>query len=85
LLRTGDRVRIDLRKGAANVLISAEELEVRRAALSAAGGFQYPVSQTPWQELQRRVVGPLGTGAIIEGAEKYQKIDQTYGIPRDNH
>jgi dihydroxy-acid dehydratase len=35
--------------------------------------------------LQRRVVGPLATGAIIEGAEKYQKIDQTFGIPRDNH
>jgi dihydroxy-acid dehydratase len=85
LLRTGDRVRVDLRQGAANVLISAEELEARRTALSQAGGYQYPVSQTPWQELQRRVVGPLGTGAIIEGAEKYQKIDQTFGIPRDNH
>jgi dihydroxy-acid dehydratase len=85
VLRTGDRVRIDLRKGSANVLISAAELDSRRAALSAAGGYKYPVSQTPWQELQRRVVGPLSTGAIIEGAEKYQKIDQTFGIPRDNH
>jgi dihydroxy-acid dehydratase len=85
VLRTGDRVRIDLRKGTANVLLSAAELDARRAALSAAGGYTYPVSQTPWQELQRRVVGPLGTGAIIEGAEKYQKIDQTFGIPRDNH
>jgi len=85
VLRTGDRVRIDLRKGSANVLLSAAELDARHAALSAAGGYKYPVSQTPWQELQRRVVGPLSTGAIIEGAEKYQKIDQTFGIPRDNH
>jgi dihydroxy-acid dehydratase len=85
LLRTGDRVRIDLRHGTADMLISAAELEARRTALSAAGGYPYPASQTPWQELQRRVVGPLGTGAIIEGAEKYQKIDRTFGIPRDNH
>jgi dihydroxy-acid dehydratase len=85
LLRTGDRVRIDLRKGTTNVLLSNEELAARRQALSAAGGFQYPVSQTPWQELQRGVVGSLGTGAILEGAEKYQKIDATFGVPRDNH
>jgi hypothetical protein len=50
-----------------------------------AGGYQYPVSQTPWQEPQRGLVGPLATGAILEGAEKYQKIDRTFGIPRDNH
>jgi dihydroxy-acid dehydratase len=85
LLRTGDRVRFDLRKGTANALISPEEFEVRRKALNAAGGYQYPVSQTPWQELQRGLVGPLATGAILEGAEKYQKIDRTFGIPRDNH
>jgi dihydroxy-acid dehydratase len=85
LLRTGDRVRIDLRKGTANVLVSNEEWMVRRKALSAAGGYQYPASQTPWQELQRRVIGSLGTGAILEGAEKYRKIDETFGVPRDNH
>ncbi|MDB6103487.1 MAG: dihydroxy-acid dehydratase [Gammaproteobacteria bacterium] len=85
LLRTGDRVRIDLRMGATNVLVSNEELAARRNALSAAGGYSYPVSQTPWQELQRGVVGSLATGAILEGAEKYQKIDETFGVPRDNH
>jgi dihydroxy-acid dehydratase len=67
------------------VLISTQELELRRKALEAAGGYKYPLSQTPWQEIQRRVVGSLGTGAILEGAEKYQKIDQTFGVPRDNH
>jgi dihydroxy-acid dehydratase len=85
LLRTGDRVRIDLRQGTTNVLVSDEELETRRKGLRAAGGFPYPASQTPWQELQRRVVGSLGTGAILEGMEKYQKIDETFGVPRDNH
>jgi dihydroxy-acid dehydratase len=85
LLGTGDRVRIDLRKGTANVLVSDEELEARRKALTAAGGYKYPVSQTPWQELQRGLVGSLGTGAILEGTENYQKIDRTFGVPRDNH
>lgn len=85
LLRTGDRVRIDLRRGAANVLISVAELAARRAELEKQGGYSYPASQTPWQEIQRGMVGQLGSGAILEGAEKYQHIDQRFGIPRDNH
>ena len=85
LLKSGDRVRIDLRKGTANVLLPEAELSARRAALAAAGGYQYPASQTPWQEMQRAVVGQLETGAVLEPAVKYQKIAQTMGIPRDNH
>jgi xylonate dehydratase len=85
VLRTGDRVRIDLAKGTADVLISDAELTARREALSAAGGFQFARSQTPWQEIQRSLVGQLGTGAILEGAEKFQQIDRTFGVPRDNH
>ena len=85
LIRTGDRVRIDLRNATANVLVSDEELAERRAALEAAGGFPYPASQTPWQEIQRSVVGQMSSGAILEGAEKYQRIAQTMGLPRDNH
>ncbi len=85
LIRTGDRVRIDLGKGSANVLISDDELAMRRAALTEAGGYAYPRSQTPWQEIQRATVGQMETGAILEGAEKYQRIAQTMGLPRDNH
>ncbi|RMB37460.1 dihydroxy-acid dehydratase [Sphingomonas sp. PP-F2F-G114-C0414] len=85
LIRTGDRVRIDLGKGTADVLISADELAERRRTLTAAGGYAYPGSQTPWQEIQRATVGQLQTGAILEGAEKYQRIAQTMGLPRDNH
>ncbi|WP_225206471.1 IlvD/Edd family dehydratase [Novosphingobium huizhouense] len=85
LLQTGDRVRLDLRKGRVDVLISDAELAERRAALEAAGGYAYPASQTPWQEIQRSVVGQLNTGAILEGADKYQRIAQTMGLPRDNH
>ena len=85
LIQTGDRVRIDLNKGSANILISDEELAERRKTLAAAGGYKYPASQTPWQEIQRSVVGQMSSGAILEGAEKYQRIAQTQGLPRDNH
>ena len=85
LLRTGDRVRIDLRRRSVDVLLSEAELAERRRALEAAGGFKFPASQTPWQEIQRRLVGQMDTGAILEGAEKYQQLVQTAGLPRDNH
>ena len=85
LLRTGDRVRIDLGKGRADVLLSDEELAARRQELEVAGGYQYPASQTPWQAIQRSVVGQMSTGAILEGAESFQQIAQTQGLPRDNH
>jgi dihydroxy-acid dehydratase len=85
LLRTGDRVRIDLRGGSADMLISDAELAARRRALEEKGGYPVPASQTPWQEIQRGLVGQLDSGAILEGAEKYQRIAQTAGLPRDNH
>ena len=85
LIRTGDRVRIDLGRGTADVLISDEELERRRSELTAAGGYAYPASQTPWQAIQRSMVGQLETGAILEGAEAFQRLAQTAGLPRDNH
>jgi dihydroxy-acid dehydratase len=85
LLRTGDRVRIDLRRGTADVLIGDEELASRRHALEEAGGYPCPASQTPWQEIQRAYVGQLSSGAILEGAESYQRVAQTRGLPRDSH
>jgi dihydroxy-acid dehydratase len=85
ILRTGDRVRIDLNKGTADILISDEEIAGRREALEKDGGYKYPKSQTPWQEIQRGLVSQLGDGAVLEPAVKYQKIAQTEGLPRDNH
>ncbi len=85
LLKTGDQVRVDLLKNTVNVLISDAELETRRAALEAAGGYQYPASQTPWQAIQRRTVGQMDTGACLEDAIEFQHIAQTKGLPRDNH
>jgi dihydroxy-acid dehydratase len=85
LVRNGDRIRIDLRKCRADVLVSAEELAKRREELQAAGGYAYPASQTPWQEIQRRSIGQLDTGAVLEEAVKYQRLAQTQGVPRHNH
>lgn len=85
LLKTGDKVRIDLGKGTADMLISEEELGERRRALEAAGGFPYPDHQSPWQEIQRGLVGQMETGACLDMATAYQRIAQTKGLPRDNH
>jgi dihydroxy-acid dehydratase len=84
VLETGDRVRVDLRKCECNVLLPAGEMETRHRALEAAGGYPHPASQTPWQELQRAVVGQLETGAVLEPAVKYQRI-ASKGVPRHNH
>jgi len=85
LLRNGDLVRVDLRKRRVDMLVDDAELARRRADLEAQGGYRYPASQTPWQELQRAVTGQMDTGAILEGAEKYQRIAQIKGVPRDSH
>jgi dihydroxy-acid dehydratase len=85
LLKTGDRVRIDLNKGAANILISDAELSERRAELNRHGGYRYPASQTPWQEIQRDLVGQLADGMVLNPAVKYQRVAETSGVPRDNH
>jgi dihydroxy-acid dehydratase len=85
LLRTGDRVRIDLKRGTCDVLIDDAELAARRSELEASGGYDYPPSQTPWQEIQRALTGQLASGAILEGSEKYQRVAQVFGVPRHNH
>jgi dihydroxy-acid dehydratase len=85
VLRTGDRIRVDMHKGAVNVLLSDVELQNRRQELDAAGGYAYPESQTPWQEMQRGVVGQIETGSVLETALKYQRIARTKGVPRHNH
>jgi dihydroxy-acid dehydratase len=84
LLRTGDRVRIDLNNGTVDMLVPPAELAQRRAALKQEGGYDYPASQTPWQEIQRAMVDQLSGGMVLVPAVKYQRVAQTY-VPRDNH
>jgi dihydroxy-acid dehydratase len=88
LLRTGDRVRVDLNTGEVNMIVSAEELAHRRSEIDdalAAGALPYvPESQTPWQEIQRSLVGQLDEGMVLEPAVKYRDVARHHQ-PRDNH
>nr|MBA3447582.1 dihydroxy-acid dehydratase [Pseudaminobacter sp.] len=85
LLKSGDRVRIDLNKGSANILVADEEIARRRKELEGNGGYAYPDHQTPWQEIQRGMVDQLSEGMVLKPAVKYQRVAQTKGVPRDNH
>jgi dihydroxy-acid dehydratase len=85
LLKTGDKIRVDLRQRSVNVLVSDEEWARRRAELEAQGGYKYPASQTPWQEIQRGMTDQLAGGMALKPALKYQRVAQTKGVPRNNH
>ncbi len=85
VLRTGDRVRIDLPQRRVDVLVDDEELRARIRDLAAEGGFPVPASQTPWQEIQRALVDQLSEGMVLKPAVAYQRIARSMGVPRDNH
>ncbi|HTT37798.1 MAG TPA: IlvD/Edd family dehydratase [Burkholderiales bacterium] len=85
ILKTGDRVRIDLNKRTADILISKAEYARRQAALKRRGGYKIPEFQTPWQEIQRGMVDELSRGMVLKPAVNYQRIAETKGVPRDNH
>lgn len=84
LVRTGDRIRIDLGKRSTDMLVAPEEIERRRAELAGTPDY-VPAAQTPWQEIHRNITGQFDGGAVIELAVKYQRIAQTQGLPRDSH
>jgi dihydroxy-acid dehydratase len=81
ILRTGDRIRVDLNQARVDVLISDDEIAKRRAALPP------PIfeNQTPWQEIYRSTVGQLDTGGCMELAVKYHDLVHEKGLPRDSH
>jgi dihydroxy-acid dehydratase len=80
LLRTDDRIRIDLNKRRADILISDEELAERRRNLT----LPEFISQSPWQGLYRQHVGQLDEGAVFEDAVRFQRLSEL-GVPRDSH
>ena len=84
LVRTGDRIRIDLAKRTANMLVDDAELDRRRAELKADPDYM-PPAQTPWQEIHRALTGQFDSGAVLEMAVKYQRVAQAHGLPRDSH
>ncbi len=85
LLRTGDRIRIDLRRRSADMLLPDAEIASRRAEIEGDGGYPYPEDQTPWQAIQRSMVSQLDAGMVLKPAVAFQRVAQTKGIPRNNH
>lgn len=79
LLRTGDRVRLDLNAGRLDALVPDAEWAERRAAWTAPEIRH----QTPWQEIYRTHVGQLADGGCLELATAYQRV--RHDLPRDNH
>ncbi len=81
LLKTGDRIRVDLARRRVDVLLDDAELAARRAA------WMPPKldNKTPWEEIYRSQVGQLGTGACLEPATLYLDIITTRGESRNNH
>ncbi|UWR08547.1 IlvD/Edd family dehydratase [Ruegeria sp. B32] len=84
LVRNGDRLRIDLGKGTADMLVPLEELHERARELEAAGGYSVPSDQSPWQEIFREKVDRLDRGMTLKGADKFKDIARQF-LPRDNH
>jgi dihydroxy-acid dehydratase len=81
LLKSGDPIRIDLNTRRVDVLIPEAELARRRAA------WKPPqlVNKTPWEEIQRSMIGQLGSGACLEPATLYLNVLETRGESRHNH
>jgi len=85
ILRDGDKLRVDLNKRRVDMLISEEEIQKRREQLLAGGGYQYPESHTPYQDIFRREVGPLSEGMVFKRSVQFQRVAQKFPSPRDNH
>ncbi len=81
LLKTGDRIRIDLNTRKVDVLLPEGELAARRAA------WKKPdlVDQTPWEQIFRSMVGQMGDGGCLEPATLFLDILETRGESRNNH
>jgi dihydroxy-acid dehydratase len=81
IIENGDKVRFDLHNRKLDILLSPEEIAARREKLEP----KIPPSQTPWQEIQRGMVGQLATGACLEPAVMHLRVVETHGNPRRNH
>jgi dihydroxy-acid dehydratase len=84
VLQNGDRVRIDLNTCTVNMLVEGAEIAKRHETLQAAGGYDMPESQSPWQQYFRELTEPFSKGMTLRDAPNYQSIAQKH-LPRNNH
>lgn len=81
IVKTGDKLCIDLNKRRVDLLISKKEFQNRRKKRK----IKKLINQTPWQEISRNHVGQLEDGACIQSREIYLDISEKKGIPRNSH
>ncbi len=81
IIKTGDKIKIDLNKRKVDVLISRSEFKKRRSKRK----IKPLKNQTPWQELSRTSVGQLEDGACIKTKSIYMDIVKKKGLPRHSH
>ena len=81
IVKTGDKIKIDLNKSRVDLLISAAEFKKRRKRKK----LPKLNNQTPWQEIVRDTVGQLEDGACINSRGVYLDIAKKKGIPRNSH
>ena len=81
IIKTGDKIKIDLNNSRIDLLVSNEEIKKRKA------NTKLPVleNQTPWQEISRKMVGQLETGSCLETETVFLDITNTKGMPRHSH
>jgi dihydroxy-acid dehydratase len=79
ILRTDDRIRIDLGKRQVDVLLDEKEIADRVATQS----YAVPGNQTFWQQLYRQHVNSLDEGAIFPAMTEYMSIASK--TPRHSH
>lgn len=78
-LRTGDRIRIDLRKRRVDALVPEAEFAARDPMVPLIR------DQTPWEQIYRASVGQLSTGGCLEPAVAFQDIIRERGEARHSH
>ena len=81
IIQTGDKIKIDLNNSRIDLMISDEEIAKRRKKVI----IPKLENQTPWQEISRKMVGQLETGACLETESLYLDITNTKGMPRHSH
>ena len=81
IVKTGDKIKIDLNNSRIDLMISNTEIKNRRKKVKKPK----LKNQTPWQEIARKMVGQLETGACLETESLYLDITNTKGMPRHSH
>jgi xylonate dehydratase len=84
LLRTGDRVRVDLNACRVDALVDENEWQKRRIELERRGGYAKPAHQTPWQKIYRENVGQFDRGMVLGEPEEFLDVAGRH-VPRNNH